>query len=299
MKNLTGKTAVVTGAASGIGHAMAETFAAAGMKVVLSDVEPEALARATAGLRARGAEVSEQVADVSKAADVRALAEHALRTHGAVHVLCNNAGVAVRSGYSWNATADDWQWILGVNLMGVIHGLQSFLPAMIAQGTEAHIVNTASVAGLTCGPGTLYGVTKHAVVALSEGTQLELLAGGFKPRISVLCPGFVNTNIMDAARNRPSELANAAPPLEGPMAAAFHEWFVEQLQQGLDPRKVGEMVLDAIRAERFYVLTHPEFNAAIEHRVAGIVNGTGPTPAALPSMASLLEKFAQRTAAGR
>ncbi|MET0342389.1 MAG: SDR family NAD(P)-dependent oxidoreductase [Polyangiales bacterium] len=299
MKELTGKVAVVTGAASGIGFGMAERFAAAGMKVVLSDIEAEALARADATLRARGADTSTHVADVAKATDVRALAEHTVRTYGAVDVLCNNAGVGVRPGHSWEATPEDWQWILGVNLMGVIHGMQSFLPIMIAQGTEAHVVNTASIAGLTCGEGTLYSVTKHAVVALSEGTQLELVSGGFKPRISVLCPAFVNTNIIESARNRPGDLANAAPASEGPVADAFREWFVDQLKRGLDPQQVGDMVVDAIRAERFYVLTHPDFNPAIEHRFKGILSGEGPSGFLLPSMAPLLEKLARMGALSR
>lgn len=292
MKELRGKVAVVTGAASGIGLGLAESFVAAGMKVVLSDIEEAALTRATSTLRSAGADVTAVVTDVSKPEQVKALAEQTLRAYGAVHVVCNNAGIGVRPGHSWNATLDDWHWILGVNLMGVIHGMSTFLPIMIAQGTEAHVVNTASIAGLTVGEGTLYAVTKHAVVALSEGTQLELERGGFKPRISLLCPGFVNTNIVESARNRPADLPRASEVATGPVADAFRDWFVEQLKAGLDPRKVGDLVTDAIQNDRFYVLTHPEYNPMIEHRVKAILRGEQPSALPPPGLGALMAKLA-------
>src|SRR5262249_59898778 len=144
---------------------------------------------------------------------------------------------------SWSGTLDDWNWILGVNLMGVIYGVRTFLPILINQGDGGHIVNTASLAGLVSGGGTLYAVTKFGVVALSEGVYLELKQGGYRPSISVLCPGAVNTNILDCARNRPPELAETGEPMVGPIADAFRGWFREQLKEGLDPRRAGDQGL--------------------------------------------------------
>ncbi|MGI5287874.1 SDR family NAD(P)-dependent oxidoreductase [Nonomuraea polychroma] len=277
MKNLENKVAVITGAASGIGRGMAETFAAAGMRVVLSDVEEAALHSTAAELRDGGADVHAAPADVSVAEDVAALAASALQEYGAVHVVCNNAGVHTGSRPTWESTIDDWAWILGVNLMGVVHGIHTFLPVMIEQGEEAHIVNTASVAGLLTG-GSLYGVTKSAVIALSETVHLELIDGGFKPRISVLCPGVVNTNIFNSQRNRPARFPDAGPFPSG--------WSVEAARRGfalgLSPRVVGEEVLQAIREERFYILTHPEYAGHIEHRMTQILHGENPTLLPLP-----------------
>jgi NAD(P)-dependent dehydrogenase (short-subunit alcohol dehydrogenase family) len=271
MKDVHGKVAVVTGAASGIGRGMCEAFVEAGMRVVLSDVEQEALERTTQTLRAGGADVHAVATDVAKPEQVEALADETLRHYGAVHVVCNNAGVATETMPSWNSTLDDWSWVLGVNLMGVIYGVRTFLPILINQGAGGHIVNTASLAGLVTGGNTPYAVTKFGVVALSEGVYLELKQGGYRPSISVLCPGFVNTNILSCARNRPPELADTAEPMTGPVVDVFRQWFVEQLKQGLSPRQVGDQVLAAIRDDRFYVLTHPDWNPAIERRMRSTV----------------------------
>lgn len=292
MRDVKGKVAVVTGAASGIGRGMCETFVAAGMRVVLSDVEEKALALTTAALREGGADVHGVVTDVSKPEQVEALAQETLRTYGAVHVVCNNAGVGVTTFPSWTSTLDDWRWVLGVNLMGVIHGVRTFLPIMIDQGTEAHIVNTASLAGLLTGGGTVYSVTKFGVVALSEGVYLELRQGGYKPSISVLCPGFVNTNILDSARNRPADLPDVGPPPTGLVFDVFREWFEEQLRNGMNPRRVGEIVLEAIREDRFYVLPHPDAKPAIEHRMRQIVAGENPAPLPPPGFEALLQRLA-------
>jgi NAD(P)-dependent dehydrogenase (short-subunit alcohol dehydrogenase family) len=283
MKDVKGKVAVVTGAASGIGRGMAEAFAAAGMKVVLSDIEAGALEETTRSLRDAGADVHAVRTDVSKAEQVDALAKHTLNKYGAVHVLCNNAGIATGIGgdASWKSPLNDWHWILGVNLMGVVHGIRSFLPLMIEQDTEAHIVNTASLAGLIPG-GALYGTTKFAVVALSENTYLELLRGGHKPRMSVLCPGFVNTNIIDSERNRPAEFAQSASPKQPD--ETIRKWFSELLKNSLSPREVGEQVLAAIREERFYILTHPEWTPHIEQRMQDVLLGRNPTPRPLPGI---------------
>lgn len=279
MKDVENKVAVITGAASGIGRALAETFAAAGMHVVLSDIEEPVLESTTDSLRAAGADVHAVVADVSKPQDVSSLAEAALEKYGAVHVLCNNAGVAAGGYPTWKSTLDDWAWILGVNLMGVVHGVRTFLPIMIEQDEEAHIVNSASMAGLMTGA-SLYHATKSAVVSWSEGVYLQLMQGGFKPRISVLCAGYVDTNIVDSQRNRPAEFANAGPWPRGPEFDTRLREFRELHRRGLRPRVVAEQVLEAIRDERFYIVTHPDWLENVELRTRQIVDGENPT--ALP-----------------
>lgn len=292
MKELNNKVAVITGAASGIGRGMAEVFAAAGMRVVLSDVEPSALDATTQALRDAGADVHAVRCDVSKADEVDELARQTLRRYGAVHVLCNNAGVGVRAGPSWTNSLQDWHWILGVNLMGAVHGLRSFLPIMIEQGTEAHIVNTASTSGLISDDNTLYGVSKFALVALSEGVYWELRHGRYKPKISVLCPGCVDTNILASQRNRPADLAGSTPAAIDPVAVAVQEWYAEQLKQGLSPRAVGEQVLAAIRDERFYIMTHAEeYRPYIERRMKDVLSGNNPTFLPPRGIASLMQKL--------
>jgi NAD(P)-dependent dehydrogenase (short-subunit alcohol dehydrogenase family) len=285
-----GKVGVVTGAASGIGRGMAESFAAAGMKVVLGDVEADALRKTAEALRGTGADVHSVVTDVSKADQVQALADESLKKFGAVHVVCNNAGIGTGSPSIWETTLDDWKWILDVNLMGVVHGVRTFVPIMLEQGSESHMVNTASLAGLVAGEGA-YGVTKFGVVALSESLHFDLERAGAKTKVSVLCPGFVTTNIMDSERNRPVERKSASPLPTDPMAEAYVEWFREQIQSGLDPRSVGDQVLSAIREERFYILTHPQWNPVIEHRMKGILEGRNPSQAPIPGGESLLEKL--------
>jgi NAD(P)-dependent dehydrogenase (short-subunit alcohol dehydrogenase family) len=276
MKDFTDKVAVVTGAASGIGRGMAETFVAAGMKVVLADIEKRALDETTRALVDAGADVHPVVTDVTKPEQVDALAKETLRKYGAVHVLCNNAGIFIRHATSWTASLEDWHWIVDINLMSVVYGIRSFLPIMIEQDTEAHIVNTASVGGLIGGGNTLYGTTKYAVVGLSENLYLELQRARLKPKLSVLCPSVVNTNILHSRRNQPGASADAPPaPLTGVAAQAFRQ--AEQfVKSGLSPRAVGEQVLDAIRDERFYILSPPELNVAVAQRAQRIVNGDNP-----------------------
>jgi len=291
MKDVHGKVAVVTGAASGIGSGMCEAFVEAGMRVVLSDVEQQALERTTRALRTAGADVHAVVTDVAKPDQVEALADETLRTYGAVHVVCNNAGVGTETIPSWNGTLDDWAWVLGVNLMGVIYGVRTFLPILINQGAGGHIVNTASLAGLVSGENTMYAVTKFGVVALSEGVYLELKRGGYLPGISVLCPGFVDTNILNSARNRPPELAASAAPMTGPIIDAFRQWFGDQVKQGLSPRRVGDQVLAAILDDRFYILTHPDWNPLIERRMQNILAGENPNPLPPPGAETLMQKL--------
>jgi NAD(P)-dependent dehydrogenase (short-subunit alcohol dehydrogenase family) len=294
MEEVEGKVAVITGAAAGIGRGMAEAFAAAGMKLVLSDVEEPALSETTRALRADGANVHSVIIDVSKPDQVQALADESVKRFGAVDVLCNNAGIGIPTPSSWETTLDDWKWTIEVNLMGVVHGVRSFVPIMLEQGSESHIVNTASMAGLIAGGDIAsYAVTKFGVVALSEHLYLELERAGAKTKVSVLCPGFVATGIMDAERNRPADRPDASPVPTDPRSEVFFDWFRGQLEKGLRPRDVGDQVLSAIREERFYILTHPDWNYMIEHRVQTILEGRNPSAVPPPGFESLLERWAQ------
>jgi len=277
MKDFNSKVAVITGAASGIGRALAERCARLGMKVVLADVEPGALAEVEADLQARDGTVLAVRTDVSQAKDVEALAQKALTAFGAVHLLCNNAGVATSGTAVWESSLTDWEWVMGVNLWGVIHGVRSFVPIMLAQNTQCHIVNTASLSGLISFPGgSVYAVTKHGVVTLSESLQHELAERGGKVKVSVLCPGLVKTRILDCARNRPERLAATAPM--GPVEAAGWETLREQMQTAMPPEQVADAVFQAIREERFYILTHPEGKDWIRTRMEDILQERNPTP---------------------
>lgn len=275
MKDFQDRVAVITGAASGIGRALAERCAREGMKVVLADVEGEALAEAEAILKAGGAAVLAVRTDVSQAKDIEALAKKSLGAFGAVHLLCNNAGVAT-TGTVWESSLTDWEWVLGVNLWGVIHGVRTFVPIMLAQNTKCHIVNTASMSGLISFPrGSVYAVTKHGVVTLSESLHHELAECGGKVRVSVLCPGLVQTRIVDGARNRPERLAATAPI--GPVEAAGWETLRQQMQTGMPPAQVADAVFRAIRENRFYIFTHPEGKDWIRTRMEDILHERSPT----------------------
>ena len=278
MKDLKGKVAVVTGGASGIGRAMAERFAAEGMKVVLADIEEGALARAESEMRAAGGTVASKRTDVSQGEDVEALARFAVDTFGAVHVLCNNAGVGV-GGNSWQQTEADWEWVLGVNLWGVIHGIRAFVPIMLEQGDECHVVNTASGAGLLTRPWlAMYCASKHAVVALSECLHHELSLTGSKVKVSVLCPAVVNTRIGESERNRPDVLRNAADAgVPGQQMQAMEQAFRALLATGLPPEQVAGAVVDAIKAERFYIITHEETKGRVRSRMQDILEDRSPT----------------------
>ena len=274
MQQFEQKVAVVTGAASGIGRAIADRLAAAGMRVALADIEQQALDRAADEMRAAGATVLPVRTDVSRHAEVEALAARALEAFGAVHVVANNAGVCDGLASSWDRTLADWEWVLGVNLWGVIHGIHTFLPLLLRQGTEAHIVNTASVAGLLTRPFlSAYVASKHAVVALSESLHHELTLTGAKVKVSVLCPGFVQTRIMDAARNRPDP--GGATPLR-PELEYWQRRFAQHVSQGIAPAAVAERVFEAIRDERFYILTHPEMTPAVQSRMEDVLGARNP-----------------------
>jgi NAD(P)-dependent dehydrogenase (short-subunit alcohol dehydrogenase family) len=282
MKDLEGKVAVVTGGASGIGRAMAERFAAEGMKVVLADIEEAALASAESEMRASGAAVASKRTDVSRGEDVEALARFTIDTFGAVHVVCNNAGVAA-GGVTWQQTVKDWQWVLGVNLWGVIHGVRTFVPIMLQQGDECHLVNTASRAGLITRPWlAMYCASKHAVVALSESLYHELSLTGSKVKVSVLCPAVVNTRIGEAERNRPEALRDAAGAgVPAAQMQAMEQAFRAQLASGQPPEEIAAAVVDAIRDERFYILPHEKMADQVSTRLGDIIGGRNPTLQAL------------------
>ncbi len=277
MKTFKDRVAVVTGAASGIGRGMAERFGAEGMKVVLADVEEQALRQAEAQFREKGIDVLGVLTDVSKAEDVERLAQQALNAFGAVHILCNNAGVGGTLGPLMNDTLRDWEWVMGVNLWGVIHGVRIFLPIMFKQDEEGHIVNAASLAGLMAGRG-IYGVTKQAVVALSESLYNEMKLAEAKIGVSVLCPAWVNTRIADSARNRPPELANPTDPLPNAMREATTRMVRDFLRDGKSPAEIADEVWKAIRDDKLYIVTHPEMDGLIKERFDNILGRTNPTP---------------------
>ena len=276
MKEFRDRVAVVTGAASGIGRALADRFAAEGMKVVLADVEEDALRLAEAEMREKGVDVLGMRTDVSKSEDLEKLAQQTLDTFGAVHIVCNNAGVAGAWGQAWANTLDDWNWIMGVNLWGVIHGVRTFLPIMLEQGEKGHIVNTASLAGLMPGRG-IYGVTKQAVVALSESLYNDLNVMDAKIGVSVLCPGWVDTKIIDAGRNRPAELARTVDAIPDTHREQVDTMVRNLLKTGLQPSAVAEQVLEAIREDNLYIITHPEMDFIIKERFDNILSRKNPT----------------------
>lgn len=273
MKALDGKVAVVTGAASGIGRALALRCAGERMRLVLADVDEEGLEGTARSAGGNGAQALCVRCDVSRAEDVEALAARTFDRFGSADLLFNNAGVAA-GGPAWTATLEDWRWVLGVNLMGVIHGIRAFVPRMLRQGTEGHVVNTASVAGLLSVPGSsVYCVSKHGVVTLSECLLHDLRAEGAPIGVSVLCPAFVPTGIADAARNRPAELA-ATNPLAGP----HEERMRHAVRSGkLSADDVAAITLAAVKQGRFYVLTHPRIKPAVEARMRDILEERTPT----------------------
>jgi len=278
MKHFKNKVAVITGAGSGIGRAIADRCVQEGMKVVLADIEQQALDRAEQELKSMGAGVMAVLTDVSSADSVEALAQKALHAFGEVHLLCNNAGVGAGSTV-WDSTLADWQWVMGVNLWGVVHGIRAFMPLMLAQDTECHIVNTASVAGLlpyhSSAP---YQVTKHAVVALSENLYFSLAQRNAKIKVSVLCPGWVKTRILESERNRPEEYLNPSQQqIFRPENEAIMQEMRQAVEAGMSPDHLAGFVFDAIREEKFYILSHPEFTPAIQTRMEDILEQRNPS----------------------
>ena len=271
MQQLAGKVAVITGGASGIGRALAQRLVTEQMKLVLLDVEATALANAERELREMGATVLAIETDVGSAASLEAAATRAREAFGVAHLIVNNAGVAGASGPSWLLSEADWAWTLQVNLWGVIHGVRTFLPPLLGSGEEGHVVNTASIAGLTTHPWMgPYCATKHAVVAMSEVLAKELELAKAKIGVSVLCPGFVKTNISKSERNRPA--AQRTGPRGPDLAQAMHAL----VDAGIEATTVAEHVVAAVKESRFYILTHPEMRGSLEHRQRDILEGRAP-----------------------
>jgi NAD(P)-dependent dehydrogenase (short-subunit alcohol dehydrogenase family) len=278
MKDLTNKVAVITGGASGIGLGMARAFAACGARLVLADIEPAALDAAAKDLQSSGAEVSTRCVDVADAGAVDSLAEHAYSTYGCVNIVCNNAGVIENNLAIWEYSIDDWNWVVGINLMGVVHGIRAFVPRMIEGGEEGHLVNTASFGGLISGSATpIYIMSKHAVVAMSESLHHDLNARGSQLKVSVLCPGWVKTGIVESDRNREN-----APVLSEKLSRT-RQRFQDGINTGIKPNEVGSMVVDAISSERFYIHTHPEWLGEVRRRFDAIEDAQEPALNRIPN----------------
>ena len=281
MKEFKGKVAVVTGSASGMGRAVAERAAREGMKVVLADVEQKALDKAESEMKATGAEVLAVRTDVSRPEALQELAQKTLDRFGGVHLLHNNAGVGGGAAF-WETSLADWKWIMGVNFWGPIHGILAFLPIMLKQDTECHIVNTSSMGGLLSSPyvGTPYPVSKFGVMALSETLSHELTLMGAKIGVSVLCPGQVNTNIGKPERNRPPDLKND-PKWDEKISALSHVIALHKMASdpttGMDPKQVADLVFEAIVENRFYIYTHPEWMMGATMRGDEVLNQRQPT----------------------
>jgi NAD(P)-dependent dehydrogenase (short-subunit alcohol dehydrogenase family) len=271
MDDFEGKVAAVTGAASGIGRAMADRWAGLGMRLALADIEVEPLEAATDELRAAGAEVVMVPTDVSDGGQVDAFADATLEEYGAVDIVCNNAGVG-GGGPMWTLTEADWAWVLGVNLWGVIHGIRAFVPHLVAQGS-GQVINTASVAGLSSPPMMgPYNASKHAVVTISETLRAELAMvpdGDFG--VTVVCPGWVRTRIAESERNRPDALRNAPADETGPDAASA---LSGMLDEGMDPADLAAEIETAVRRRRLYVLTGDEWTPLVRERMERFVTET-------------------------
>lgn len=267
-----GSTAVVTGAASGIGKAMVQRFAREGMRLVLADIELEPLARFAAELRSAGTEAIFERVDVSKPEDIQKLADQAYAEFGAVHLLCNNAGILPPGAPVWSEPLANWHWTLGVNFFGVLHGVQAFVPRMLAANQPAHIVNTASLAGLTTRPlMSAYNVSKHAVVALSECLRAELELTTPNIRVSVLCPAFAKTRLADNTRNQPAGI-HADPAA----SFGFHDAIKRVVEEGTPPELIADAVLKAVRENQFWILTHPHLDHSIRDRFESILARKNP-----------------------
>ena len=282
MKEFKGRVAVVTGAASGMGLAFAHRFAEEGMKVVLADIESEPMAMAEASLKAKGADVIAVRTNVMLEDDINRLADAAFSAYGNVHILCNNAGVAATAATlrsrPWESPLSDWEWTFGVNFMGVLYGIRAFIPRMLENGDEGHIVNTASMAGLLSGANA-YNVSKHAVVCLTEGIYREFKGMGAKLSASVLCPGLIRTAILDAERNRPPEFGPATD--RAALRPDVQDWaagFEAALRQGIEPEEVATMVFEAIRDDQFYIFpAQPEVFDVLKTRREDIIFQRNPT----------------------
>ena len=269
MNEFEGKTAVITGAASGIGKALAERFAKEKMQVVLADIEEEALEKTVESLRQYQHRVIGVKTDVLVEESIKELFAKATEEYGNVHILCNNAGIGANSGNKaiWEIENYDWDWVMGVNYQGVLQGIQTFLPHMVEHGEDGHVVTTVSMAGLLPGAGT-YGVSKHAVMALTEALSRDLINRNTKINASVLCPGFVDTNIDKSERNRPNHLGET-PEVVTEMGA---EIMSAMLRQGKKPEEIADIVLDGIKENIFYILSHPAWDDTLRSHFDNILS---------------------------
>ena len=269
MRELAGKTAFVTGGAAGIGLALGRAFAQAGMKVMLADIETDALQAAVKSLQEISPDISGTICDVADAASVERAAQASFDAFGRVHVVCNNAGVAAGGGID-HISLDNWRWVIDVNLMGVLHGIKNFLPHIRAHGEGGHIVNTASMAGMQGEVGfSPYGASKFAVVGMSEGLSLQLKPHGIG--VSVLCPSYVRTRIGESGRNRPARYGQSQPLDPASPAAALVAEIARNIDAGLEPDTVAARVLAAIRDDELYIFTHPGMRAEVEGRFGAIL----------------------------
>ena len=269
MKNFEGKTAVITGAASGIGKSLAKKFAKENMQVVLADIEEDALEKTVENLRHYQHRVIGIKTDVLVEDSIKELFAKAKEEYGNIHILCNNAGIGANSGNKaiWEIDKNDWDWVMGVNYQAVLHGLQTFIPHMLEHGEEGHVVTTVSMAGLMPGAGT-YGVSKHAVMALTEALSRDLQARGAKINVSVLCPGFVDTNIDKSERNRPNHM-NKSEEVTPQVGA---EIMSTMLRQGKKPNEVADIVHEAIKENIFYILSHPAWDDSLKSHFENILS---------------------------
>ncbi len=261
------KVAVITGAGSGIGLALAERCAKEGMKVVLADIDEKFLRKAERKMKRLEADAISVLTDVSKVGDVEALAKKTINTYGAVHLLVNNAGIG-NTKYTWNYTLNDWEWQLGVNLWGVIHGVRIFIPIMLKQDEECHIVNISSMEGLFSGSGpggAIYGVSKHGVISLSETLRIDLEMKRSKIKVSVVCPGFVNTRILFGDTHRPEKFQNLPNEQgEDTRGEDFFAKFGVKIEEALEqtkimpPEEAAEIIFQAVKQDKFYIFTHKD-----------------------------------------
>ena len=276
MREFAGKTAVITGAASGMGYAFAERFAAEGMNVVLADIETDALNAAVTRLEQQERNVLGVEVNTMRRETLENLRDQAVDRFGKIHVLCNNAGVTSRQDAGigaypvWEVPDSTWDWVMGVNFWGVLYGVQVFVPHMLEHGETGHIVNTSSVMGLVPS-GSAYGVAKHGVLTLTEGLWHHLRAAESNVSASVLCPGFVNTQITEAERNRPAEFGET---IEG--TAEQRAFFGQLLGEGMEPSDVAELVWQAMVDDRLYILPHEGWRDIVRGRVEAILDGGEP-----------------------
>ena len=282
MQELSGKVAVVTGAASGMGRAFAQRFAEEGMKVVLADIEAGALDTAVQELRRQEHDVIGVRTDVTKADSVRDLALEALSAFGKVHIVSNNAGVdGYLEGPIWEATERDWAWTFGVNFWGAVNGIRAFLPILLAQGEDAHVVNTCSATSIVTAT-NMYGISKHAVLALSEVLYGQLRQMDAHIGVTALMPGIIRTRLFEGWRNRPEELRNEDQPDGSKAGRALRQSMHERLNStGMEPAVVADILVDAIRNDIFYLVTDHDWDERIAARAGAIMNRTNPvvTPA--------------------